>query len=73
MKVYVFVGLFQGIVEEVKVTTSLEEAKKYFYEFTGIQYDSYSTNKDLLLESDEEGSEIYECNLSLQVLNGYYI
>jgi len=40
MKVYVFIGLFGGIVERVETRRDFEKAKEDFLEFTGVPYNS---------------------------------
>lgn len=41
LKVYVFVGAYQGVIDTVEVHRSMRTAQKAFQKYTGIPYDNF--------------------------------
>jgi len=62
MKLYVFIGMWDGLPDKVEVYASVEEAGKEYYEWTGEAYEDQFI-PGMISECHWEGSDIYEMDL----------
>ncbi len=69
-KVYVFVGVFQGVVDTVDVYCNFKGARNAFTEYTGISYTYFEKqlkeNSDLCLE-EVLGENFSEYKICIQM------
>jgi hypothetical protein len=57
-EVYVFVGMFQGLISEVEVYRAAADVDAAFLRFCGVSYDDFETER-AELSFKFEGSTIY--------------
>jgi hypothetical protein len=61
MKLWIAVEVFQGVVQDVHVFKTREEAEKWFKGYTGLSYENYYAEPDTYPEVEEgEYNEDYE-------------
>jgi hypothetical protein len=61
-EVYVFVGMFQGVVSEVEVYRTHADAAAAFMRFCGISYEDFAAGR-AELSGKFEDSTIYACHI----------
>ena len=61
--VYIFVGMFQGIVDEVETYWNEKDAEAKWSDYTGAVYSEFEDDDDLLGGTKYEGSTIYISDL----------
>ena len=54
MTFWLFIGMFQGIVDKTKVFRKEEEAEKAFYEYTNYEWDK--------ITKDDQAYEDFDCS-----------
>ena len=67
MKVHIGIGMFQGLVEEVKAFKDEGKAAEWFQKYTDVSFEEYqtrsSTQDSETILADYAGSMIYEVEL----------
>lgn len=59
-KFYIAVILWQGCIDNMKLCSTMEQAKAWFKEATGADYDGFVENSEKYEHKDWVGSEIFE-------------
>lgn len=66
MTYWLFIGMFQGIVDKTKAFRNIYEAKKVFHDFTEFEWDKVCSDEETTIEleySDFAGSTIKELQI----------
>jgi nitrogenase subunit NifH len=68
---YIFIGMFQGIITRVEPYMKKPDAVKAWSKYTEIKYTAFEEDDSLLKDSKYEGSSIYTVDLPLECINTY--
>jgi hypothetical protein len=60
VKVYMFIGIFAGAIEDVRLFAREEDALAEWERYTGIDCDNYEIADDILRNTIRNGSVVYE-------------
>ena len=67
MKLYIFIGVYQGVIDEVVPYTNETAAMNAWSDYTEEDYLEYKEDSSLLEDTDYEGSTIYITTLNEEV------
>jgi len=63
MKVYVFVGMYMELFDEIKVFSDKKDAEKAWSEYTKMKYSDFEADDTILEYTQYEGTAIHEAEL----------
>ena len=64
MKLHIFVGVYDGVIDVVEPYVNEADAKRAWSEYTEMDYSLFESDDSVLEDTKQEGSTIYICDIN---------